>query len=143
MNLGKQIVLISHLGRPKGNDQNYSLKVIVKQLSKLLNRTVFFYSDWFTNTINLDNQPDVILLENLRFYSGEKNNDTFFAKRLSKYGDIYVNDAFGVSHRHHASTLDSSIFEKKYKGFFVVKRNSELTALKNNKKAVYRISWWF
>ena len=64
LNLGKQIILISHLGRPKGNDQNYSLKVIVKQLSKLLNRTVFFYSDWLTNTINLDNQPDVILLEN-------------------------------------------------------------------------------
>ena len=140
LNLGKQIILISHLGRPKGNDQNYSLKVIVKQLSKLLNRTVFFYSDWLTNTINLDNQPDVILLENLRFYSGEKNNDTFFAKRLSKYGDIYVNDAFGVSHRHHASTFGIlQFFEQKYKGFLLSKEIQELTALINNKKKPFTV----
>tara|TARA_Y100000766_G_scaffold255869_1_gene242249 strand:+ start:348 stop:1526 length:1179 start_codon:yes stop_codon:yes gene_type:complete len=140
LNLGKQVVLMSHLGRPKAESLKYSLKILVKPLSGLLKRDVFFYKDWLTSQINLDDQPDVVLLENLRFYSGEINNDKVFAENLSRHGDIYVNDAFGVSHRYHASTFGIlSFFKKKYKGFLLSKEIKELTALKNNTKTPFTV----
>ena len=140
LSLGKQIVLISHLGRPKGINDKYSLRILVKPLSRLLNRDVVFYQDWLTHPIKLANQPDVILLENLRFYSGEINNEKAFAETLSNYGDIYVNDAFGVSHRYHASTFGIlSFFKRKYKGFLLSKEIQELTALQNNKKRPFTV----
>ncbi len=140
LNLGKQIVLISHLGRPSAKNDNHSLKIVVKPLSILLNRKVFFYSEWLTNPINLEDQPDIILLENLRFYSGEIKNDIVFAEHLSRYGDIYVNDAFGVSHRHHASTFGIlQFFKQKYQGFLLSKEIQELTELKNNNRKPFTV----
>ncbi len=103
------IVLMSHLGRPKeGPTNKYSLKHIVKNVSKLLGSNVLFAEDCigsgaFAGSAALK-PGEVLLLENLRFYKEEEKGDEAFAQKLSKHGDIYVNDAFGTAHRSHAST---------------------------------------
>jgi phosphoglycerate kinase len=106
---GGSIVLMSHLGRPKeGPTNKYSLKHIVKNVSKLLGTDVMFADDCigtdaFTKSAALK-PGQVLLLENLRFYKEEEKGNEEFAQKLSKHGDIYVNDAFGTAHRAHAST---------------------------------------
>lgn len=106
---GGSIVLMSHLGRPKeGPTDKYSLKHIVTEVSKLLGVPVSFANDCisdeaFSKSSALKN-GEVLLLENLRFYKEEEKGDEGFAQKLSKHGDIYVNDAFGTAHRSHAST---------------------------------------
>ena len=105
---GGSVVLMSHLGRPKANEQEYSLRHILKNLSDYLHTEVKFATD----CIGKDAQElsselragEVLLLENLRFYKEETAGDRHFAQKLSKLGDIYVNDAFGTVHRAHAST---------------------------------------
>lgn len=107
-NKGK-CILMSHLGRPKGEkNKKYSLDVVARHLSKLLGQDVLFAEDCISD-INIDiinsmKLGEVLLLENLRFYKEEEKNDAEFAKKLSTFGDIYVNDAFGTAHRAHAST---------------------------------------
>ena len=105
---GGSAVLMSHLGRPKGKDEIYSLKHIVAKVSEVLDVPVKFVSDCIGDEVkeavaNLQS-GEVLLLENLRFYSEEKAGDLDFAQPLSQWGDIYVNDAFGTAHRTHAST---------------------------------------
>jgi phosphoglycerate kinase len=106
---GGSIVLMSHLGRPKeGPTNKYSLKHIVKNVSKHLGVDVSFADDCigadaFAKSAALKS-GQVLLLENLRFYKEEEKGDEAFAQKLSKHGDIYVNDAFGTAHRAHAST---------------------------------------
>jgi phosphoglycerate kinase len=100
---------MAHLGRPKnGPEEKYSLKHIVSSLSKILNRNVLFASDCIGKeaiSVAQNLKPgEVLLLENLRFYAEEEKGDNDFAKKLSRLGDIYVNDAFGTAHRAHAST---------------------------------------
>jgi phosphoglycerate kinase len=107
---GGSVILMSHLGRPKdGPTEKYSLKHLVKHISSLLNnRNVLFASDCIGSEaveMSAALQPgEVLLLENLRFYKEEEKGDVDFAEKLSKLGDIYVNDAFGTAHRAHAST---------------------------------------
>jgi phosphoglycerate kinase len=104
------VILMSHLGRPKeGPTEKYSLKHLVKHLSQLLGGVeVLFADDCIgASAVNMSAalQPgQVLLLENLRFYKEEEKGDTAFAEKLSKLGDVYVNDAFGTAHRAHAST---------------------------------------
>jgi phosphoglycerate kinase len=106
---GGSIVLMSHLGRPKeGPTNKYSLKHIVKNVSKHLGVDVSFADDCigedaYAKSAALKSRQ-VLLLENLRFYKEEEKGDETFAQKLSKHGDIYVNDAFGTAHRAHAST---------------------------------------
>ncbi|MBP7810397.1 MAG: phosphoglycerate kinase [Bacteroidia bacterium] len=106
---GGSIVLMSHLGRPKeGPTNKYSLKHIVKNVSALLGTEVSFADDCigadaFSKSAALKSGK-VLLLENLRFYKEEEKGNEEFAQKLSKHGDIYVNDAFGTAHREHAST---------------------------------------
>jgi phosphoglycerate kinase len=109
LNDGGSVILMSHLGRPKeGPAEKYSLKHLVKHLSDLLGAEVQFANDCigeeaFEKAKAL--QPgQVLLLENLRFYKQEEKGDEAFAEKLSKLGDVYVNDAFGTAHRAHAST---------------------------------------
>lgn len=109
LNDGGSLVLMSHLGRPKGQpSEKFSLKHIVKHLSATLNREVKFAEDCigeeaFKRSAGL--QPgEVLLLENLRFYKEEEKGDEAFAEKLSWHGEVYVNDAFGTAHRAHAST---------------------------------------
>ncbi len=107
---GGSVILMSHLGRPKeGPTEKYSLKHLVKHLSQLLGGVeVLFADDCIgASAVNMSAalQPgQVLLLENLRFYKEEEKGDTAFAEKLSKLGDVYVNDAFGTAHRAHAST---------------------------------------
>ena len=105
---GGSVILMSHLGRPKGVERKYSLGHIVKKASEILGQTVYFAPDCIGSEAekavsNL--QPgQILLLENLRFYKEEEAGDVAFAKELASLGDIYVNDAFGTAHRAHAST---------------------------------------
>src|SRR5215207_8280517 len=107
---GGSVILMSHLGRPKnGPSEKYSLKHLVVHLRRLLNgETVLFANDCIgveAIKMTADLQPgEVLLLENLRFYKEEEKGDSTFAEKLSKLGDVYVNDAFGTAHRAHAST---------------------------------------
>lgn len=106
---GGKCILMSHLGRPKGEaNEKYSLKPVAMHLAKLLVMPVAFADDCIgekTRTaVNTLNDGDVLLLENLRFHKEEEKNDEGFAKELASYGDVYINDAFGTAHRAHAST---------------------------------------
>ena len=110
LNDGGSAILMSHLGRPKdGPTDKYSLKHLVKHLSDLLGgSTVLFANDCIGEqaymTASMLRPGEVLLLENLRFYKEEEKGDEAFAEKLSKLGDVYVNDAFGTAHRAHAST---------------------------------------
>ncbi|WP_396171291.1 phosphoglycerate kinase [Flavobacterium sp.] len=105
---GGSVILMSHLGRPKGVERKYSLGHIVKTASDILGQVVYFSPDCIGKeaekaVANL--QPgQILMLENLRFYKEEEAGDVDFAKELASFGDIYVNDAFGTAHRAHAST---------------------------------------
>ncbi|WP_440068734.1 phosphoglycerate kinase [Tenacibaculum discolor] len=105
---GGSCVLMSHLGRPKGKEDQFSLRHIVSKVTEVLGVQVKFVDDCIGSTVedvvtNLKS-GEVLLLENLRFYPEEKVGDIAFAEQLSKWGDVYVNDAFGTAHRAHAST---------------------------------------
>ncbi len=109
MNDGGRVVLMSHLGRPKGGPEaKYSLKHLVKHTSELLGVEVKFAEDCIgekaTAVVNSLKDGEVAMLENLRFYKEEEAGDEFFAGQLAENGDVYVNDAFGTAHRAHAST---------------------------------------
>jgi 3-phosphoglycerate kinase len=107
---GGRLVLMSHLGRPKGGPEpKYSLKPAADRLAQLLGKPVKFTSDCIgldvEQTVNAMKDGDVVLLENLRFHKEEEKNDPNFARQLAKLGDVYINDAFGTAHREHASTF--------------------------------------
>ncbi len=105
---GGSAVLMSHLGRPKGVQDQFSLKHIVDKVSEVLGVQVKFVNNCVgqetQDAVAALNPGEVVLLENLRFHPEETSGNTDFAKQLSKLGDVYVNDAFGTAHRAHAST---------------------------------------
>ncbi|CAI8316312.1 MAG: Phosphoglycerate kinase [Formosa sp. Hel3_A1_48] len=105
---GGSCILMSHLGRPKANEPEFSLKNIITTVEDILGVSVLFSEDCVgENAIQMANDlkpGQVLLLENLRYHNEEKQGDVAFAEALSKLGDIYVNDAFGTAHRAHAST---------------------------------------
>ncbi len=104
-NKAKQLIIISHLGRPEGSvNLEFSMKKPASRLSSLLGKRVYFEKNTDLRNLNLPDKK-VIVLENLRFDPGEKNNDDRFAKKLASYADIFVFDAFGVAHREHASVV--------------------------------------
>lgn len=120
---GGSCVLMSHLGRPKeGPEDKFSLKHTIKTLEQLLGRSVQFANDCIgeeaiTKAAALK-PGEVLLLENLRFYKQEEKGDLAFAEKLSKLGDVYVNDAFGTAHRAHASTtIVAQFFKDKAAGY--------------------------
>ena len=108
INNGGSCILISHLGRPKGKDEKLSLKNILDPVSKTLEKPVIFFQDCIGEEAEQATkklQPgEIILMENLRFYKEETEGDKLFAEKLSRLGDLYINDAFGTCHREHAST---------------------------------------
>ena len=139
---GGKAIIMSHLGRPEnGFEEKFSLKHTTKHLSNLLETEVGFSVDCIgektlTDISKMEN-GDVLVLENLRFYSQEKAGDNEFAKQLAKLGDVYVNDAFGTAHRAHASTsIIANYFpDNKYFGLLLNNEiNSLETALKNPKR---------
>lgn len=134
LNDGGSVILMSHLGRPKGGPEaKYSLKHILGDLSRMLDMEVKFADDCIGNEAveqarNLV-PGQVLLLENLRFYKEEEEGDKIFAEKLAKLGDIYVNDAFGTAHRAHASTSIVAEFfpDAKYFGYLMAEelKNAE------------------
>ncbi len=123
-----RIVLGSHLGRPKGYDERYSLKPVAKRLHTLLKHDVIMAEDVVGEDAKSKfaalKPGEILLLENLRFEPGETANDPEFAKKLSEFGQFYVNDAFGVSHRAHASVeAITRYYDKDHKaaGFLLLK----------------------
>lgn len=118
---GGSAVLMSHLGRPKGRDEEFSLKHILPRLEALLGRSVKFASDCVEDValdVTQSLKPgEVALLENLRFHPEEKGGDEFFAGQLAENGDVYINDAFGTAHRAHASTAVIAKFFPEDKAF--------------------------
>ena len=138
---GGRAILMSHLGRPKnGFEEKFSLQHIIKPLSKLLNIKIIFCDDCIgittTEKVNTMLDGDVLVLENLRFYSEEKEGNENFAKKLSHLGDIYVNDAFGTAHRTYASTaiIAKFFYEKKYLGLLLYNELKKLKKALNNPK---------
>jgi phosphoglycerate kinase len=124
---GGRAILMSHLGRPKGErKEKYSLRPAAQRLSELLNRPVQLAPDCVgaetEQVVAAMNDGDVVLLENLRFHKEEEANDESFARQLAGLGDIYVNDAFGTAHRAHASTEGVTRFiGEKAAGYLMLK----------------------
>ncbi len=128
---GARVILLSHLGRPKGEpNPKYSLKPVAKRLSELLGKEVVFAADDKVVSDNVKSQidalkdGDVALLENTRYRKEEEKNDENFAKDLAWLGELYVNDAFGTSHRAHASNVGISKILPSAVGFLVEKEIS-------------------
>ena len=127
-----RIVIISHIGRPKGKvNKDLSLKPICKNLEKKINKSIRIIDD---NILKLkredlfkDPEDQIVFLENIRFYKEEEKNDSSFAKHLANLGDLYVNDAFSCSHRAHASVSKITEFLPSYAG---LQFRTEINALK-------------
>jgi len=132
-----KVILISHLGRPKGEvDEKYRLNQVAERLTKLLGKQVIKTKD----TIGADVEEavskleagDILLLENVRFNPGETKNDPEFARELASLADIYVNDAFGAAHRAHASTAGVAQYLPAVAGFLMEKELEALGGALNN-----------
>ncbi|CAL2089549.1 phosphoglycerate kinase [Tenacibaculum sp. 190524A05c] len=135
---GGSCVLMSHLGRPKGVDEKFSLQHIVDKVSEVIGVQVKFVNDCVGASVEeavagLQN-GEILLLENLRFHGEEKAGDVAFAEQLSKLGDVYVNDAFGTAHRAHASTAVIAQFfpENKCFGSLLAKEIESIDKVLNN-----------
>ncbi|KAB2810135.1 phosphoglycerate kinase [Phaeocystidibacter luteus] len=147
LNDGGSVVLMSHLGRPKGQvNPDFSLSHIVADLSKAIGVDVKFAVDCVggeAEDLSSKLQPgEVLLLENLRFHAGEEAGDVDFAKKLSVHGDFYINDAFGTAHRAHASTAVIAQFFADKKAFGYVMANEIVNVdkvLKSDDKPVTAI----
>ncbi|WP_034887188.1 phosphoglycerate kinase [Gillisia sp. Hel_I_29] len=142
---GGSVILMSHMGRPKAQEAEFSLERIKDKVSEVIGVEVKFVSDCVgevaeTAAQNLQS-GEVLLLENLRFHEEETNGDDEFAKQLSKLGDIYVNDAFGTAHRAHASTtIVAKYFDDKCFGYLLQKEIESLNkVLKSAEKPVTAI----
>ncbi len=133
----RAIVLMSHLGRPKGRVvPEMSLKPVAPALSRLLGRPVAFAADCIGGAVDdaLGDLPEggLLLLENTRFHAGEGENDPQFAAELARHGDIFVNDAFGTAHRAHASNVGVSAHLTAVAGFLLEKEITYLATLLEN-----------
>ena len=131
---GARVIVMSHLGRPKGApDPQLSLRPVRRILQKLLGRNVVFVDDIVGPEAHeaADRMVDgeIIMLENVRFDPGEKANDPEFAKKLASLADIYVNDAFGAAHRAHASTEGVAHFLPAYAGLLLAREVETLTSM--------------
>ncbi len=134
---GARVIVMSHLGRPKGEpDPQFSLRPVRRVLQRLLGRNVVFVDDIVGAEAHeaVDRMVDgeIIMLENVRFNPGEKANDPEFAKALASLADIYVNDAFGAAHRAHASTAGVAQFLPAYAGLLLSREVETLTSMLTN-----------
>ncbi|MBM7853642.1 phosphoglycerate kinase [Desulfohalotomaculum tongense] len=136
---GAKVILVSHLGRPKGQvKEEFRLDPVARRLSELLGREVTKVDQCIgeepKKAISQMREGDVLLLENVRFYAGEKENDPQFAEQLAELADVYVNDAFGTAHRAHASTAGVARYLPAVAGFLMQKELEMLGEAVNNPK---------
>lgn len=124
---GARVIAVSHLGRPKGCDEKYSLAPVAKHLAKLLGKKVLFVDDCLEEAGAVEKRlkklgnGQLALLENIRFYDQEEDNDPKFAARLASLADLFVNDAFAAAHRAHASTAGVTKHLKSVAGLLLEK----------------------
>ncbi len=133
----KKVLIISHFGRPNGNNGAYSLAPVADHLSELLSSPVEFIDDCVGDEVKTkikNSKRKIIVLENLRFYKEEEDNDEKFAKELASLADIFVQDAFGVMHRSHASIVGVPKFLPSYAGLLVEREVSVLSSVLKNPK---------
>jgi len=131
---GAKVILLSHLGRPKGKrDEQFSLRPVAQRLSELLGQPVQFADDCVGEVAEQGvarlQAGEVLLLENLRFHAGEEANDDSFAQQLARLGDVFVNDAFGAAHRAHASVHAITKFLPSYAGLLMEREVTHLSRL--------------
>jgi phosphoglycerate kinase len=131
---GARVIIMSHLGRPKGEpDPRYSLRPVRRVLQRLLGRNVVFVDDIVGREAHeaVDRMVDgeILMLENVRFHPGESANETSFAAELASLGDIFVNDAFGAAHRAHASTAGLAEHLPAYAGLLLAREVETLTGM--------------
>ncbi|MFA5927732.1 MAG: phosphoglycerate kinase [Candidatus Margulisiibacteriota bacterium] len=137
---GAKLILCSHLGQPKTEEEKagLSLAPVAKRLSELTGQNVLMVSDCIGEVVKQAvakmNNGDIILLENVRFYKGETKNDPEFAKQLAENAELYVNDAFGTAHRAHASTEGVTKFLPGVAGFLIQKELEFLGSALNRPK---------
>lgn len=138
---GASLVLMSHLGRPKGREEKYSLKPIAARLQELLGKPVQMADDVIGDHIVKQAEElkpgEVLLLENVRFAPEEEKNDPAFARELARLGDLYVNDAFGSAHRAHASTRGVADYLPAVAGFLMEKELNYLGGALENPERPY------
>jgi phosphoglycerate kinase len=125
-----KVIICSHMGRPKGQYQKeFSLAPVAKRLSRLLDKEVKLAPDCIgaevETMVSQMAQGDVLLLENLRFHAEEKKNDPEFCKQLAKLADVYINDAFAVAHRAHASVVGVVEYFKDYAAGFLLQQEMD------------------
>ena len=133
------VILMSHLGRPKGVDDKLRLKPVFEYLKKHMKNKVYYTTDCIGDEVQKQAKNlkpgEVLLLENLRFHSEEEKNDPNFAKQLASLAEIYVNDAFGSAHRAHASTEGIAKYLPAVAGFLMIKELDYLiNAVENPKR---------
>ena len=141
---GAKVILASHLGRPKFRDHNNTLAPVAVRLKEILNRNVDFINDCVGPAVQAKidklNYGGILLLENLRYYPEEQNNDPEFSKSISSLADVYVNDAFSTSHRKHASTYGAvKNFEVRLSGFSLKKEIEYLSMIRYNPKKPFTL----
>ena len=141
---GAKVILASHLGRPKFRDHNNTLAPVAVRLKEILNRNVDFIDDCIGPEVQAKidklNYGSILLLENLRYYPEEQNNDPEFSKSISSLADIYVNDAFSTSHRKHASTYGAvKNFEIRLSGFSLKREIEYLSMIRYNPKKPFTL----
>lgn len=127
---GAKVILVSHLGRPKGKEEKYTMLPVANYIKEHINKELVFLNDCIgeeiKNTIN-NSDNKLFLLENVRFYPEEEKNVTDFSKKLADLAEIYVNDAFGTAHRAHSSTAGIAEFLPAYSGLLMEKEIAYLS----------------
>jgi len=135
-----KIIVLSHVGRPKGKkSEDLSLKPIFRYLKKRFKNKIYFYSGLINSRLNykknLLKHGEILFLENIRFFKEESDNDLKFSKKLAKLGDIYINEAFSCSHRKQASVYNlAKLSKKSYAGPLMQKEITSLEKIIKNKK---------
>lgn len=134
---GSSVVVMSHFGRPKGKkDPAFSMAPVAKRFEELIGREVKLASDVIGEEVEKEvsqlKAGEILLLENVRFYPQEEANDAEFAKELAKFGDVYINDAFGTAHRAHASTEGVAHYLPSAAGFLIEKEVAFFAPLLEN-----------
>lgn len=122
-NQGAKIILITHLGEPKGRDLSFSVRPVAKRLWELVQGRLKFVNDTIGKRVEKEidemKEGDIIVLENLRFYKEEKQNDDDFSRSLARLGDIFVQDAFGACHRNHSSIVGITKYIDSFPGLLL------------------------
>lgn len=137
-----KVIILSHLGRPKGKDESCSLRIVKENLEKQLGREIAFIEDFERNgareSVEKLGYPSVAMFENIRFYPEEQNGDEGFAEKLSGFGDVYVNDGFGVAHRSDVSVYALPLkFTDRAAGYLIAQEVKHLSHLHEEPQLPY------